>query len=139
MPQQQVAGAVATRQNQPSPGSRHLPTTHRKRWQDLSGVLHSSEGTELFTFGDGTPRPVSASWPGVAAVVKEVARVTAPVHVWKETAHKYSFAGGGLGTAGKVHFGKYFLESCTFGDNGHAGCCAEGANVTFQELAGAAG
>lgn len=102
-------------------------------------MLHSTEGTELFTFGHGTPRPVSASWPGVAAVVKVVANMTASVHVWKETARNYSFIGGGLGPAGKINLGKYFLESCIFGDYKHAGCCAEGTDGTFQALAGAAG
>ena len=109
------------------------------RWQDLSGVLHSTEGTELFTFGHGTPRPVSASWPGVAAVVKVIANVTASVKLWEETVRKYSFIGGGLGPAGKINLGKYFQESCRFGDDDHSGCCAEGADGTFQELAGAAG
>eukprot|EP00964_Phaeocystis_antarctica_P014659 scaffold8104_cov62-Phaeocystis_antarctica.AAC.1 len=69
-----------------------------------------------------TPRPVSASWAGVAAVAKEVANVSAAgqkeiyrddgVDLWKETARKYSFLGGGLGPAGKLGPAKkYFLES----------------------------
>jgi hypothetical protein len=71
--------------------------------------------------------------------VKVIANVTASVKLWEETVRKYSFIGGGLGTAGKINLGGYFQESCRFGDDDHSGCCAKGADGTFQELAGAAG
>ena len=122
-------------------------------------MLHGEE--KLFDFSKGnTPRPVSASWAGVAAVAKEVANVSAAaqkeiyrddgVDLWKETARKYSFLGGGLGPAGKLGPAKkYFLESCQFGNYEYSGCCAgpslldrvlgRGRDKTFQELAGAAG
>ena len=32
-------------------------------------------------------------------------------------------AQGGLGSAGKVNYGKYFLEVCRFGSYSSAGCC----------------
>ena len=72
-------------------------------------------------------------------VANHVFNVRASLDVWEKTARLYSFIGGGLGSAGKVNYGKYFLEVCRFGSYSSAGCCQKDANRSFQELAGAAG
>ena len=72
-------------------------------------------------------------------VANHVFNVRASLDVWEQTARLYSFIGGGLGSAGKVNDGKYFLEVCRFGSYSSAGCCQENATRSFQELASAAG
>ena len=123
-------------------------------WQDFSGEFHGPEDSfkkvsTLFqtanrfarrALGWNTaPRPVSASWPGIAMVAKNVANVTASLKVWEEAARNYSFIGGGLGYAGRVNDGKFFLEMCRFGSHSSDACCNKNADPSFQNLAGAAG
>ena len=72
-------------------------------------------------------------------VAKNVANVTASLKVWEEAARNYSFIGGGLGYAGRVNHGKFFLEMCRFGSHSSDACCNKNADPSFQNLAGAAG
>ena len=121
-------------------------------WQDFSGEFHGPEDSfkkvsTLFqtanrfarrALGWNTaPRPVSASWPGIAMVAKNVANVTASLKVWEEAARNYSFIGGGLGYAGRVNDGKFFLEMCRFGSHSSDACCNKNADPSFQNLADA--
>ena len=152
MPQQQVAGVPPQRVKSTRPPRVYM--WPNAAWQDFSGEFHGPEDSfkkvsTLFqtanrfarrALGWNTaPRPVSASWPGIAMVAKNVANVTASLKVWEEAARNYSFIGGGLGYAGRVNDGKFFLEMCRFGSHSSDACCNKNADPSFQNLAGAAG
>ena len=150
MPQQQVAGVPPQRVKSTRPPRVYM--WPNAAWQDFSGEFHGPEDSfkkvsTLFqtanrfarrALGWNTaPRPVSASWPGIAMVAKNVANVTASLKVWEEAARNYSFIGGGLGYAGRVNDGKFFLEMCRFGSHSSDACCNKNADPSFQNLADA--
>lgn len=106
---------------------------------DLAYVANEDSGAlfDLWRRG-GEARPVPASWEGIAAAAREAYDVTAPLPVWWEMAHAYSFSGGDLGLGGKVRTGNFYLEQCTFGTYASSGCCSAGeTDPSFLRLAGA--